>query len=361
MSRPAEAVIDLDALRHNFYVIRKLTRARITSVIKCNAYGLGALRIARELENTGTDAFAVSSIEEAIEQRNFGVRCPIILLEGCFEASEMPLVEKHHLTTLLHCKEQVDMFLAYKPKTPLDVWIKIDTGMHRLGFSPEVFLKEYQRIINCPHIGHIVLATHFSCADEPDNPYTQKQIKQFKETINGLNHPVSMSNSAAVLQQAVPFDNWVRPGVLLGGISPLPQSHQSHQLLKPVMTLKARIIVVKEVAANEAIGYGNTYIATEPKRIGIVAYGYGDGYPHQASAGAPVMVKNTRSMLLGKVSMDMLAIDLTHIPDAGVGADVILWGAEPSVTEIAKYAKTVPYALLTGVKRVKRTYIANFS
>lgn len=354
MSRPAKAIIHLDALRQNFHTVRRLTQARIAGVVKSNAYGHGASRIAHTLEKEGVDALAVACIEEAIELREDGITCPIVLLEGCFESNELPLVDQYQLTTLLQNTEQVDMFLAYTAKQPLDVWLKLDTGMHRLGFNPEIFMQEYVRVKQCIHVRSIVLATHFSCADEPDNPYTQSQIECFRKTTQGLNEPVSLSNSAAILHNYKCKDNWVRPGLMLTGISPLAHNKVN---LNPVMELTANIIAIKELPAGYPIGYSNTFITTAPTRIGIVAIGYGDGYPQNLSTDTPVRVRDKPSRLLGRVSMDTLGIDLTEIPEACIGTPVTLWGAKLSVKEIAQRAQTIPYSLLTGVQRVEREYI----
>ena len=354
MSRPAKAIIHLDALRHNFHTVRRLTNARILGVVKSNAYGHGVLHIAHTLETEGIDALAVACIEEAIELREGGITCPIVLLEGFFESSELALVEQYNLTTMLQNTEQVAIFLSHKTKAPIDVWIKIDTGMHRLGFHPDNFMHEYLRIKQCSHVGSIVLATHFSCSDEPDNPYTKTQIARFRKVTQGLKEPVSLSNSAAIINDYDTQDDWVRPGLMLTGISPIANISIP---LKPVMELTANIIAVKELPVGSPIGYGNTFITTQPTKVGIVAIGYGDGYPQHLPTGTPVQVEGQPSRLLGKVSMDTLGIDLTTLPEARVGTPVTLWGAQPCVRDIAAQAGTIPYALLTGIQRIKREYV----
>jgi len=357
MSRPAKAIIHLDALKHNFHVVSHLVDSRIVGVVKSNAYGHGAIRVAQALEKEGIDALAVACIEEAIDLRENGIKVPIILLEGCFESHELPLVEEYKLITLLQNSEQVDMLLTYKAQQPLDIWMKIDSGMHRLGFSPNVFLREYARVKNHALINKIVLATHFSCADNPENPYTLSQITRFKQIINGLNEPVSLSSSAAILHNYNTQDDWVRPGIMLTGVSPFANRPDLQSQLKPVMELTASIIAIKELPEGCPVGYGNTYITQAPTRIGIVAIGYGDGYPQHLPTGTPVLVNNVKAHTLGRVSMDTIGIDLTHIPNVNIGTPVTLWGPNLLVSQVAGYANTIPYALLTGLQRVKRKYL----
>ncbi len=357
MSRPAKAIIHLDALRHNFYVARKLTKGKIVGVVKNNAYGHGAVEISRILEKEGIDALAVACTEEAVELREAGIQTEILLLEGFFSSKELSLIEKYRFTPLLHCTEQVDMFLKFKTNQAFNIWIKIDTGMNRLGFMPEKFLSHYLKIKACPHVKKIVLATHFARADEPDNPYTCEQIKCFRQVTQGQKEEVSLSNSAALLYNYGTHDDWVRPGLMLTGVSPFKRRQIEHPPLKPVMELTSEIIAVKELNPGMSVGYGGSFVARKKTRTGVVAIGYGDGYPVTLSANAPVLIGHCRTVVIGRVSMDTLIIDLTDIPQANIGTKVTLWGPRLAVNEIARYAGTIPYALISGIQRISREYV----
>ena len=359
MSRPVKAVIHLDAVKENLHVVRCLTTAKVTCVVKSNAYGHGVLPISRLLEKEGADSLAVACVEEAIELRHGGIKLPILLLEGCYEASELYLAEKYQLTVLLHNTEQVNMLLRHPAKRIFDVWMKVDTGMHRLGFVPECFLDAYTRIKNSKKVRSIVLATHFSCADEPDNPYTQMQIDRFNKIVRSLNEPISLCNSAALLHNYNTHDDWVRPGLMLFGASPFPPSYSHPMLkqLKPVMELTSQIIAVKQLPDQCAIGYGGTFLTKKPTRLGLVAIGYGDGYPRHLTTGTPIMVNQHKTCLLGRVSMDIISIDLTHMPEATIGTPVTLWGRDLPAHQIAFHADTVAHTLFCGIQRMKKEYV----
>ena len=361
MSRPTQAVIHLDALRHNFRIMRQLTReARVVGIVKGDAYGHGAVRIAQVLEKEGIEALGVACIEEAIELRCHGLVCPIVLLEGFFTVDELPLMEQYHLIPMLHHKDQVDVFLNYKTTYRFQIWLKIDTGMHRLGFPIETFFSEYQRLRESPLVECVVLASHFACADLSNSCEMQHQLQCIKRWIIPLAAPKSLCNSAAILNahHVVLRDDWVRPGIMLMGLSPCADSQPNALNLKPVMELTAQIIAVHTVPPGDSIGYGAMMTATTEMRVGTVSIGYGDGYIQQPRSGLSVLVHGQRVHVLGRVSMDLLNIDLTNVDCADVGTSVTLWDASLLANEVANYGHVTVTALLTGVRRIKKIYRA---
>ena len=359
MSRPSKAIIHLDALKHNVSVVQRLSGALICAVIKCDAYGHGALPVAKILQNKSVQAFGVACIEEAMELREAGITSPVLLMEGFFEPEELGLADKYDFTLMLHQQEQINALLAYKPKKAFSVWLKIDTGMHRLGFSSDMFMNAYQSLKSCPHVKNdIVISTHFSSAEEPEKDYTRKQIALFNSLISNMNIKCSLSNSAAIMY---PYDlntHWVRPGLMLYGVSPFVTQEVSC-ILKPVMEFKSHIIAIKKVPAGSSIGYNNTFVTKTETLLGIVSVGYGDGYPSSAPTGTPVNVDKHRTRILGKVSMDTLCVDLSNIPNVRIGSEVTLWGADLPLEEVASYTCQVPHALLTGIKRIRREYVGS--
>ncbi|MBE8215236.1 MAG: alanine racemase [Endozoicomonadaceae bacterium] len=355
IGRPAEAIINLDALRHNFRLARQLTRSAITSVLKSNAYGHGAVVCAKVLEDEGSDAFAVACIQEAIELRHHHITKPIILLEGFFHYSELKLIQKYQLTPIIHHQEQINMLGSSRLKKPIHTWFKVDTGMNRLGFSYQNCLKPYQQLQHYLHNKTSVIATHFARAQYPSDPFTALQIQRFKNLPFIQKHQISLSNSAAILHDYQIQDHWVRPGIMLTGVSPLFHI-QSHIALKPIMTLQTRIIAIKDVESNQFIGYTNCFQSTHKMRIGLAAIGYGDGYPQQLPAGTPVFVAGYKTRIVGAVAMDIVTIDLTACPQAKLGSCVTLWGNQLPVSDIAQYANSIPYALLSNIKRIPKRY-----
>lgn len=356
MGRPARAEIDLSALRHNFQLARRLTGKRIMSVIKANAYGHGAVPVARTLEQQGTDALAVACIEEALVLREAGIRSPIVLLQGFYESSELPLVAQNSLSCVVHHRMQVEAIKKWQG-SPLDVWLKIDTGMHRLGFLPQEAPAVYKELKASPAVGQLVLMTHFGCADEPDNPATLQQARQFQESVSCWPEATCLSNSAAILLWPESPGDWIRPGLLLYGASPFSCAHPLADSLRPVMKVSSALFAVRQLEAGMSIGYGQTYTAQRPTRVGVVAIGYADGYPRHAPNGTPVLVAGERARLCGRVSMDMLMVDLESVPHARVGDPVELWGPGLPVSEVAESADTIPYELFCNVKRVPLSYI----
>ncbi|MGG5288012.1 alanine racemase [Pseudomonas shirazensis] len=354
--RPARALIDLQALRHNYRLARELSGAKALAVIKADAYGHGAVRCALALE-AEADGFAVACIEEALELRAAGIKGPILLLEGFFEASELALISANDLWCVVHSLWQLEAIEQSAVAKPLKVWLKLDSGMHRVGLHPKDYQQAYQRLLASGKVARIVLMSHFARADELDAQATAQQLAVFEEARQGLSAECSLRNSPAVLGWPQVPSDWVRPGIMLYGATPfeVPQAEASR--LQPVMTLQSRVISVRELPAGEPVGYGAKFISPRPTRVGVVAMGYADGYPRQAPTGTPVLVAGKRSQLIGRVSMDMLCIDLTDIPEATLGSPVELWGKQVLASDVAGHAGMIPYQLFCNLKRVPLEYI----
>ena len=353
-----QATINLSACRHNLSVAKKTAaKSRCIAVIKANAYGHGMVKIAQALNDA--DAFAVARISEAIELHEAGISKPIVLLEGFSSKNELELIAKYKFDSVIHSEEQLILLENFQSNL-IKIIVKIDTGMHRLGYRPEEVAAVYGRLQQCHCVDkNIALMTHFSNADDKHDDKTLKQIEIFYQSIEGLpDSEVSLSNSAAILGWPQSHASWNRPGIMLYGVSPFINSTASEHNLKPVMTLKSQLIAVKAVKQGEAIGYGGTYICNKDMTIGIVAIGYGDGYPRHAKTGTPVLVNGKPSQLLGRVSMDMICVDLSEQENAKINDPVILWGEGLAIEEIADSADTIAYELLCGVtNRVEFNYI----
>lgn len=353
--RPARALIDLQALRHNYQLAREVTGAKALAVIKADAYGHGAVRCAEALQDTA-DGFAVACIEEALELRAGGIRGPILLLEGFFEADELPLIVEHDFWCVVHSLWQLEAIEKAALSQPITVWLKLDSGMHRVGLHPADYQAAYRRLLASGKVAKIVLMSHFARADELHDPSSTEQLAVFEAARQGLAAEVSLRNSPAVLGWPQMPSDWVRPGIMLYGATPFDEPNTVASRLQPVMTLESKIICVRELPAGEPVGYGARFVTTQPTRVGVVAMGYADGYPRQAPNGTPVLVDGQRSRLVGRVSMDMLCVDLTHVPQAGLGSTVELWGKHILASDVAKAADTIPYQIFCNLRRVPRLY-----
>ncbi len=358
--RPARALIDLAALRHNYRLARELTGARALAVIKADAYGHGAVQCAQALQSEA-DGFAVAAIEEALSLRAAGISAPILLLEGFFEADELALIVEHDLWCVIHAPWQLEALERTTLRKPLQIWLKLDSGMHRVGFFPEQYQDAYRRLHASGKAEKIVLMTHFSRADELENPRSEEQMAAFAQAREGLQADVSLFNSPAILGWSSRFPtlqktDWVRSGLMLYGASPFETPHDHAARLQPVMTLESKIISVRELPAGEPIGYGARYVTEQPTRVGVVAMGYADGYPRHAPSGTPVSIDGKLSRLIGRVSMDMLTVDLTNMPETGVGSRVELWGKQVLASDVAAASGTIPYQLFCNVRRAPLVY-----
>lgn len=382
MSRVTRAVINLTALRNNLGIVKQAAPLqKIMAVVKADAYGHGVARIAKALSEilSDDDAFAVASIDEAIMLRSIGITHSIIILEGFNSSSDLSLLQQHNLTTVVHHLSQLILLELHTAEARnLKVWLKIDTGMHRLGFAAEDVKKMYQRLLGTGVDTEINLMTHLANADDRQDNKSELQIDLFNSIVSGNPAETSLANSAGILAWPAAHGHWVRPGIMLYGVNPFYTKKKNVELiatadveadieteqeiklensLVPVMTLSASLIAVNNVLKGEAIGYGGTWTCPEDMSIGVVSIGYGDGYPRHAPTGTPVLVNGKRVPLVGRVSMDMIMVDLRQQPNAKVGDEVILWGDGLAVEEIAAAAGTIGYELLCGItKRVTFQY-----
>ncbi|MGE3298148.1 MAG: alanine racemase [Porticoccaceae bacterium] len=348
MSRSAQVTVDLDHLRHNFALARHHAGvARVMAMVKANAYGHGAVAVARAL--SAADAFGVACLDEALALRAAGIERPILLAAGFFGADELPEIVRHDLQIAVHSERQVADLLAARLSCPLVVWLKIDSGMHRLGIAPETVAATHGRLLASPNVAEVRFMTHFACADTPQHDLNRRQLSTFAAALGRLPGARSLANSAALLALPESRADWVRPGILIYGVNPFAEHHPVADALRPVLTLSSRVVAVRTLAAGEGIGYGHDWVAPRTTRVGIVAMGYGDGYPRHAATGTPVLAAGRRTRLLGRVSMDLLAVDLSDVPEADVGAEVVLWGEGLPAWEVARSAGTIAYELLTGI------------
>lgn len=349
MPRPTTAVIDLSALRHNLSVARRQAPgARSWAVVKANAYGHGLLRAARAFAES--DGLALVEPEGAVLLRQSGWKKPILLMEGCFDRADVSAVIEHGLQTVVHTPEQIGWLSAMRADKPVDVWLKLNTGMNRLGFRTEDAAGAIANLQRIPHVRMAGTMTHFANADDPANLRLSvaEQERRYGMAMAGVPGEHSLANSAADLLHPGVAADWIRPGIMLYGASPGTMPAAAFGL-RPAMTLKSEVIALQRIAPGDAVGYGSTFVAERPMTIAVVACGYADGYPRHAPTGTPVLLHGIRTGLLGRVSMDMLTIDATGVPQAGVGSPVTLWGDGLPIDEVAACAGTIGYELMCAV------------
>jgi len=350
MDSAPRAVIDLAALRHNLERVRTVApNSRILAVVKANAYGHGLFRIAKAL-GTDVDALAVARVGEGVALRQAGVSHPVVVLEGCVNQQELDQAVANQLELVVHNPEQVTLLQQHKVNSPVACWLKIDTGMHRLGLSIDSAQIAFERLRMCDSVlGTPRLMTHFANADDLADQTTLKQWQLFQTTIPELDAEISAANSGAVLGWPETHADWVRPGIMLYGVSPFingrPEAHDLH----PVMSLQSQLIAINHYKKGDAIGYGGSWVCSENITVGVVSIGYGDGYPRHAASGTPALLNGKRIPLVGRVSMDMISLDLRSCPEAQIGDLVTLWGPGLPVEEVAEAANTIPYQLLCSV------------
>lgn len=367
MSRPIQAEIDLAALQHNFFRTQAFTtHSRHFAVVKANAYGHGQVRVARALHQVNANGFATLRIEDALELRQAGLTEPILLLEGLFSYDEVKTALEQQMSVVVHHSEQLHLLQKFVLEHPtdtqkIDVFLKINSGMNRLGLPPNDVLNTYLQLKACPIVRDLFLMTHFALADEAEGVQAQMEViywvtEQFKQYDLELSTQLRycLANSAAIMRYPETHFDWVRPGVMLYGSSPFTNQTAAYFDLKPVMTLKSHLIGIQELNAGDRVGYGALYTAQGTMCVGIVACGYADGYPRHAETGTPIMVDGVRTQTLGRVSMDMLCVDLSHIPQAHLGSEVILWGKGLPIDEVAAACGTISYELMCAIApRVK--------
>ena len=356
MSRPAQVVINLSALRHNFSRVRALAPAsKIIAIVKADAYGHGLVRVAQSLPYA--DAFGVACLEEAVELRDAGITVPVILLEGPYSDDELADIIRLGLDVVIHHADQISMLEQYHGTGDVKVWLKVDSGMHRLGFDPVDVKTSWLRLKNCKAVqADINLMTHMANASNPDSVMTKDQMANFNRACIDIPGLRTVANSAALIAWPQTHADYVRPGLMLYGVSPMDNTTASDHGLLPVMSLQSRLISIRHVNKGEPVGYGADWHCPEAMPVGIVAAGYGDGFPRLGRTGTPIMVNGTRCQIIGNPSMDMLTVDLRNLPSARNGDPVELWGETLPVEEVAKFANTIAYELLCAVhKRLRVT------
>ena len=374
MPRPIQATIHTEALRHNLARARQAAPdARVWAIVKANAYGHGIERAFDGLR--AADGFALLDLDEAQRVRALGWRGPVLLLEGAFELRDLELCSRLDLWHTVHCEEQIDMLATHKTNVPHRVFLKMNSGMNRLGFTPQRYRAAWTRLNALPQVDEISLITHFSDADGERG--VAEQMAVFAEVTRDLPGERSLSNSAATLRHTVTAaqasaqpdtlaaSDWVRPGIAIYGSAPdFPEHSAADWGLQPTMTLSAKIIATQDLLAGASVGYGSTFVADAPMRIGVVACGYADGYPRVCPTGTPVLVNGVRTRLVGRVSMDMITVDLTPLKDAGMGSEVTLWGrasngAVLGIDEVARSAGTVGYELMCALAQRVPTQVGD--
>jgi alanine racemase len=351
MTPVVRAIVDTAALRHNLARVREVAPgSRVLAVIKANAYGHGIVPTAVAL--AGADGFAVARLEEGIALRAAGLRQRVLLLEGVFAPEQLQLAAHHDFDIMVHEPAQLSLLESQPAARSFRVWFKIDTGMNRLGFKPAEVPGALARLGACAAVEKpLTLVTHLANADDRDDARTGEQVALFERLVEGVAGERSIANSAGLMGFPATRGGWVRPGLMLYGVSPFASGDGASLGLRPAMTLASRVIAVKRAEAGERVGYGGTWQATRPTRLAIAAVGYGDGYPRNTAAGTAVLVGGRRATLAGRVSMDMIAIDVTDLGPVAVGDEVTLWGPGIPVEDVARAAGTIPYELVCGVSQ----------
>lgn len=352
------AEIRLSALRHNFAIAQSLAgAARTLAVIKADAYGHGLLPAAHALAPQA-DGFAVARLHEALALREEGFQHRVLLLGSLLDTEALQLCAEHRIDVAVHDLNTCERILRHRGPA-LQVWLKLDSGMHRLGLNEEDFAAAHRQLNASHNVRELLHMTHFSCADTLDHPATTAQmqcVRQIRQRLDAIRTPLSQANSAALIGQPDSRGEWVRPGIMLYGDNPLAEHHALP--LRAVMQLRARILALREVAAGQAVGYGGDWVARRPSRIATIGIGYGDGYPRHAPSGTPIAIGGRLAPLAGRVSMDAITVDVTDLPCPAIGDEVELWGDTVPVAEVARRAGTISYTLLTGINpRVPREYL----
>lgn len=344
--RPLLATIHLDALRHNLGVVKQhAPQSKIMAVVKADAYGHGLQRVMPGLAQA--DGYAVLNLSEALVLRSLGIAKTVLLLEGVFSADELEQAASYDITLVVHNRRQIEMLEQTSIPKPVEIFLKMNTGMNRLGFPPTDYAEAFQRFQASGKVRSITLMTHFATADETAG--IGEQLACFQSNTRKLSAPASLANSAAILRHPQSHADWVRPGIMLYGASPFQSIVAAQFGLQPAMSLTSEIISVQQLMPGESVGYGQKFTAEHPTRIGVVACGYADGYPRHAPNGTPIAVAGVATRTVGRVSMDMLCVDLTHIPEAGIGSSVELWGKRIPVDAVAEASGTVGYELLCAL------------
>ncbi len=341
--------IDIPALQHNFSIVKHhAPKAKILAMLKANAYGHGAIACAKNL--TGADAFGLARVDEAMLLRQAGIKQPLVLMGGVLRASELDVIAEYDFDILVHHPDQIEMLENYQGKHAFSVWLKIDTGLHRLGFSPEQANDAYARLKKCSHVRQpFRVMSHFSAPEQLHRSITQEQLDQFRAITKDWPEEKSFAKTAAIIAHPETHFDWVRPGIMLYGVSPFPGKTGLDLNLKPVMTVRSHLLRVDYRQAGDFLGYGGTWQCPENMPVGVVAMGYADGYPGYLREPAPILVGGEICKVVGRVAMDLLMVDLREKPSAKAGDEVVLWGKGLPVEKVALAAQSVPYTLTTAI------------
>ena len=362
MTRPSYLEIDLKAIQSNLGVAKKAApKSKVLACVKANAYGHGSVEVATALDNSA-DMFGLASLEEALDLRRAGIKTPSLLLEGCFTEEEWQWSSELGISSVIHNKEQLDFFLSLKLAKPTSIWLKLDSGMHRLGFDPSEYSDAYQNLLQSDQCNSVTLMSHFACSEELNNPFNDQQLNTFLEASQGLEAARSLANSAAILTRTDTHFDWIRPGYMLYGNSPIPNESPKDRELTHAMGLYSQVISIRNIDAGEGIGYNQAWRSDKKSKIAVVAVGYGDGYPRNTKNGAPILVDGKMAYTVGNIAMDLMHIDITHLPEVKIGSKVELWGSNLPVSKVAEYSGLSGYELLTRLTaRLPRHYSPNLS
>jgi alanine racemase len=355
MSRQAQALIDLSAMHHNIKRVAEIAKnQKILAMVKANAYGHGTLRLAHSIKDQ-IDGFGVASLEEALELRQDHINKPIIIMSRFWNREHLAYCSSHNLGVVVHQTYQVEIIEKNPQTKPFPVWLKLETGMHRLGLDSDEFQDAWQRLQKIAWVQKpLIIMTHLACADNLSDSLTTKQIRRFHQLTQEFPGPKSIANSAAILSRSESLADWVRPGIMLYGSSPFADKTAQECGLLPVMTLSAPLIAIKKIKKGDSVGYGATWTCPQDMLMGVIAIGYGDGYPRHACSGTPVLLNGKICPLIGRVSMDMINIDLSELAQAKIGDEAILWGQGLAAEKIAQCSQTITYELFCKVNsRVK--------
>lgn len=342
-----KVILNAHALIHNFQQVKRCApKSKVLAMIKADAYGHGLVWAAQHLQSAGADAFGVATLDEAVQLRQEGIQIPIVLMDGFLNQAELSEAIALQLTLVLHDASHIDYLEEMRITQPINVWVKIDTGMHRLGFVPDQLEAVYQRLSSLSFVRILGFMTHFSDADDLKKDKTKQQIDLFYQLTSQYSGEKSLANSAGILAWPRSHADWVRPGIMLYGASPF---EEGGEILKSVMTVQSNLIAIHEFARGEKIGYGETYACKKKTRIAVVAFGYGDGYPREVKR-ASVLIKGHMCPLIGRVSMDMLQVDVTGLPDIQLGEVATLWGEGLPVEKLAAAAGTISYDIFCALQ-----------
>jgi alanine racemase len=357
MHQTAQATINLSAIRHNLELVRSLApNSNVMAVIKADAYGHGITEVANTLSSA--DGLAVARIEEALELRKTGIKLRLLLLGSYLTAKTLALCSEHSIDVVVHTPDGVNTLLSTPLSSKINVWLKLDSGMHRLGMHIDSFIESHRKLNDCRHVHEIIHMSHFSDAEQPHGQ-SNEQLSVFERATRSFDAPVSLANSAAIIRLPDTHRDWIRPGIVLYGVNPVPDSNiRSELLLQQAMTLSAKVIAINHLPPGEGVGYNSSWHSEQNSIIATVGIGYGDGYPRHAKNGTPVLINGERALLVGTVSMDLITVDITHCQSVNIGDDVILWSNDLKAEEVAPYCATIAYELFTSItKRVPRIYI----